>query len=133
MFEWKPEYSVKISEIDDQHRHLFALAEELHAAMANGRAKAVLEQLLAALVDYTKAHFTAEERLMSQYRYPHAAEHKAEHDKLTTQVLTLQRKFRAGESTLSISLMVFLKNWLEHHIAGSDQQYSAYIRPKLAA
>jgi hemerythrin len=34
---------------------------------------------------------------------------------------------------LTISLMVFLKNWLEHHIAGSDQQYSVYIRSKLAA
>jgi hemerythrin len=29
--------------------------------------------------------------------------------------------------------MTFLKNWLEHHIARSDQQYSVYIRSKLAA
>jgi hemerythrin len=133
MFEWKPEYSVQIPEIDGQHQRLFALAAELHAAMSEGKAKTVLEQSLAALVDYTKAHFTSEEQFMGRYHYPQSSAHKEEHDKLTAQVIDLQRRFRAGEKTLSLSLMVFLKNWLEHHIAGSDQQYSAYIRPKLVA
>jgi hemerythrin len=128
MFEWKPEYSVRIPEIDAQHQRLFALAAQLHAAMADGKAKAVLEQSLAQLVDYTKVHFAAEEQLMGQYRYPEAAAHKAQHDQLTAQVIDLQKKFRSGGAGLTISLMVFLKNWLERHIAGSDQQYSAFIR-----
>jgi hemerythrin len=109
------------------------LAFDLHEAMAQGKGKTVLEQSLAQLVDYTKSHFAAEEQFMGKYRYPEIVAHKAQHDQLTSQVIELQRKFRSGEPTLTISLMVFLKNWLEHHIAGSDQQYSVYIRSKLAA
>ena len=133
MFEWKPEYSVQIAEIDAQHQRLFALAAELHAALSQGKGYSVLESCLAALLDYTKVHFATEEQFMSRYHYPQAQEHKAEHDKLTAQVVTLQRRFRGGETTISLSVMIFLKNWLEHHIVGSDQQYSAYIRPQLAA
>jgi len=133
MFDWRPEYSVQIPEIDAQHQRLFALAAALHTAMGQGKGKAVLEQSLAQLVDYTKVHFATEEQFMSKYGYPDVVAHKAQHDQLTAQVLELQRKFRAGNTTLTINLMVFLKNWLEHHIAGSDQQYSIYIRGKLAA
>lgn len=133
MFEWKPEYSVHIPEIDAQHQRLFALAAELHTAMAEGKGRTVLEQSLARLADYTKTHFAHEERFMLLHHYPEASAHKIEHDKLAAQVLDLQKRFRGGEKTLTISLMVFLKNWLEHHIAGSDQQYSVYIRGKLAA
>lgn len=133
MFEWKPEYSVQIAEIDAQHQRLFALAADLHAALSQGQGHSVLEKSFAALVDYTKVHFADEERLMARYHFPHAVAHKDEHDKLTAQVLDLQKKFRAGGTTLSLSLMMFLKNWLEKHIAGSDQEYSAFIRGKLAA
>src|ERR1017187_1687694 len=72
MFEWKPEYSVQIPKIDVQHQRLFALAAELHAAMAEGKGKTVLEQSLARLVDYTKVHFAAEEEFMGKYGYPEA-------------------------------------------------------------
>jgi len=101
--------------------------------MADGKGKAVLEQSLAQLLDYTKVHFAAAEEFMGKYGYPETVAHKAQHDQLTAQVIGLQKKFRAGSTGLTISLMVFLKNWLEQHIAGSDQQYSAYIRGKVAA
>jgi hemerythrin len=133
MFEWKPEYSVQIPEIDAQHQRLFALASNLHDAMAQGKGKTVLEQSLAQLVDYTKVHFAAEEQFMGKYRYPEVTAHKAQHDQLTAQVVELEKEFRAGNTTLSVGLMTFLKNWLEHHIARSDQQYSVYIRSKLVA
>lgn len=133
MFEWKPEYSVQIPEIDTQHKRLFKLAAELHAAMTEGKAQSVLDQLLARLVDYTKVHFAHEERFMRQFNYPEAESHKQQHDQLTAQVLEMQKKFRGGQKTLSLSLMTFLKNWLEHHIGGSDQKYSIHIRGKKAA
>ena len=133
MFEWKPGYSVQIPEIDAQHQRLFALAASLHAAMMQGKGKTVLEKSLAQLVDYTKVHFATEEQFMAKYGYPEAAAHKAQHDQLTAQVLDLQKKFRAGNSTLTVELMTFLENWLQRHIAGSDQQYSAYIRSQRAA
>lgn len=133
MFEWKPEYSVLIPAIDAQHQRLFALAHDLHAAMLEGKGKTVLEQSLSRLVDYTKEHFSAEEEFMGQYQYPQIAAHKMLHDQLTGQVVDMQARFIGGENTLSLSLMAFLKNWLEQHIAGSDQQYSAYIRGKMAA
>ncbi len=133
MFEWKPEYSVKIPEIDTQHQRLFALAAELHLALTHGRGYTLLEQCLSNLVDYTKVHFASEESLMAQCHFPRAAEHKMEHDKLAAQVLDLQQKFREGEGTVSMSLLLFLKNWLENHIAGSDQQYSKFLRGEIAA
>jgi len=128
MFEWKPEYSVHIPAIDVQHQRLFNLAGELNSAMKQGQGKAVLEQSLARLVDYTKVHFASEEELMVRHKYPQLDAHKAQHVQLTTQVLDFQNRFRSGEALLTVELMEFLKNWLEHHIIGSDQLYSAHIR-----
>lgn len=133
MFDWKPEYSVSIPAIDAQHKKLFALAGELHTAMCQGKGSAVLEQSLSRLVDYTKDHFAAEERLMEKYKYPGLAVHKVEHEKLTAQVVEFQEKFRRKQALLTVELMQFLKSWLEHHISGSDQKYAAMIRSKQAA
>lgn len=133
MFEWKPEYSVKIPTIDAQHQRLFNLAAGLHTAMSQGKGTAVLEQALARLVDYTREHFSAEERLMRSYKYPGFDAHKQEHDKLTAQVLDFQERFRLKQAVLTIDLMAFLQDWLQHHISASDQRYASHIRGKIAA
>ena len=133
MFDWKPEYSVHIPGIDAQHKRLFALVAELHTAMSQGKGKTVLQSALTSLVDYTKAHFAAEEQLMRKYGYPEFAVHKAQHDELTSQVLDFQQKFLRHETVMTVDLMIFLKTWLQNHIIGSDQKYSAYIRSKTAA
>jgi hemerythrin len=133
MFEWKPEYSVQIATIDTQHQRLFALAAELHKAMLQGKGKEVLEPALARLVDYTKAHFANEEAFMRKHGYPGSDGHKMEHDKLTAQVLEFQKKFHNHQTLLTTELMIFLKDWLEKHIQGSDMKYSMHIRGKNAA
>ncbi len=132
MFEWKPQYSVQIPAIDAQHQRLFALAADLHLAMSQGKGKAALGQLLASLVDYTKAHFASEELFMRKYSFPGTDAHKKEHEQLTAQVLDFQKKFLSENAHLTVELLMFLKTWLENHIAGSDQKYAAYIRSKAA-
>jgi len=132
LFEWDESYSVGHSEIDAQHKRLFQLAEDMHAAMAAGKGKQMLSQTLANLINYTKSHFSSEERLMQKYGYPEYPQHKAEHDKLTAQVLAFQSDFNAGRAMFSIDLMHFLKNWLAHHIGKIDQKVASYIKAKAA-
>jgi hemerythrin len=133
MFGWKDTYSIGVAEIDAQHRRLFSLADELHAAMNSGKGKAVIEQVLQNLVNYTKTHFAAEERLMQRCSYPDLAPHKTQHDELTKRVVQLQQEFQAGRAMITIEVMQFLSDWLRQHIGGSDRKYVPFVAGKTAA
>lgn len=133
MFEWKDTYSTGIHSIDAQHRNLFAVAEDLYAAMSNGQGRAAVGRTLDRMVQYTASHFAHEERLMRTHKFPDFAAHKAEHDKLTAQVLQFQADYRAGKVTITVQLLQFLRDWLQQHIQGSDQRYAPFLREKAVA
>jgi hemerythrin-like metal-binding protein len=133
MFEWKPEYSVKINTIDGQHQTLFGLARELSSAMDKGKGNTVMASVLDRLVSYTISHFKAEEDLMARYKYPRLAEHKAEHEALTKKVRALLAEMKAGRALLTIDVMDFLQDWLAKHIQRSDMHYAEFINRRAAA
>jgi len=132
MFDWKDTYSVQIPLLDGQHRNLFRMAEELHAAMLARQGKATLAQILNRLVQYTLVHFEQEERLMREHGYPGLDAHVAEHRALTSQVKQFQADFASGRTALSVQVLQFLKDWLEGHIKGSDRAYAPYLAGKAA-
>lgn len=61
---WNDSFSVGVKTIDQQHAGLFAIVNELHAAMMKGHAQSVVGPLLDKLVKYTPQHFAYEERMM---------------------------------------------------------------------
>jgi hemerythrin-like metal-binding protein len=128
MFEWSNNYSVGINSIDAQHQKLFALGRELYTAMSNGQGKASLARILDRLVQYTMVHFSHEERLMRLADYPGLEAHKAEHAALTQQVQKFQSDFEAARVAMTVQLLQFLKEWLQHHIQGSDQKYAPLVK-----
>ena len=130
LFVWKDEYSVNIKQIDDQHKELVAMVNELHEAMMQQRAKEVMGKILNRLVSYCANHFAVEERMMQSNGYPDYAEHKIKHDKVTAKVLSLQNDFKAGKLNLTIEVSQFLKDWLDKHILGTDKKYSAHLNAK---
>lgn len=130
MFEWNESYSVGINEIDVQHQQLFATAEQLHQAMKSREADNILRDVFGRLVKYTMAHFAAEERLMSKHGFPSCEQHRAEHQKLTARVSDMKQRFDRGEIALSAELLTFLRDWLHHHINGTDKGYTAYLHAK---
>jgi len=127
---WKEAYSVNVKEIDDQHKKLIAMINELNDAMAAGKAKEVLGEILARLVSYTASHFANEEKLMQTNGYEGFQDHKAKHEKMTVKVLDLQSQYQQGKAAMTIEVMNFLKNWLDKHILGTDMQYSAFLNSK---
>lgn len=124
---WKDDYSVNINEIDEQHKKLVAMINELSDAMSQKRGKEVLDDILKRLADYTVSHFSKEENLMKTNGYPEYDEHKAKHEKMTAKVLALQDELKQGKISLSIEVMDFLKNWLDKHILGTDKKYSGFL------
>ncbi len=132
MFNWNPEYSIKIASIDMQHQNLLAMGSKLFEAMSSGTGQAVAGQILERLIQYTATHFAYEERLMQEHSYPGLAAHKAEHEALVAKVNQFQAEFKSGRASISIQLLNFLKDWLVGHIQGSDRKYAPYVLGKAA-
>ncbi len=125
---WNEKMSVDVKVLDDDHKKLVAMINDLHDGLKAGHGKEVLEKTLDNLVQYTKFHFDHEETLFAKTGYPGAFLHKKEHDELTRQVSEVQAKFKSGAVTcLSLEVMDFLKDWLVRHIQGSDQKYGPHL------
>lgn len=127
---WSDEYSVHVVEIDDQHKKLVGIVNELHDAMIQGKAKSVLSNVLSELIDYTLYHFSTEEKFFDKYDYPEAAVHIEQHQNLVEQVADLQKKYESGEKVLTIDVMNFLRDWLHDHIIGSDKKFGPFLNSK---
>lgn len=120
---WDDAYSVDIQEIDEQHKCLIDIMNELYTAIANKSNRDLIGDVLDKLVDYTKVHFAVEETLMRIFHYEGYDEHKAIHDKIVERVLEFQGKFRAGDDKVGMELLMFLKDWLFDHINKVDKEY----------
>lgn len=128
LFQWSEAYSVGYPDIDSQHKRLFQLAEQLHAAMTAGKGKQCLSTTLNNLIAYTKRHFSDEEILMQSHRYPFYQQHKAEHQALTEKVVQFQKSFEADRAPVTVELLQFLSNWLIHHIGNVDKKVGEYLK-----
>ena len=127
LINWKEEYSVNITEIDDQHKMLISMVNEMHEAMKKGESKEILGPILDRLVQYTKEHFAREESIMEENGYPEFKEHKEKHNKMTQKVLSLQHDYHNDKFHLSFEVSKFLQEWLNKHILGTDKKYTAYL------
>lgn len=130
LVEWKEIYIVKVNEVDNQHKKLVSLVNELHDAMIIGKGKEVLNKVLNELVEYTVYHFATEEKYFDQYEYPGSDQHKKQHKELVEQVAALKAKIDSGEKVLTLDVMNFLRDWLHDHIIGSDKLFGPYLNSK---
>ncbi|KJU82799.1 hemerythrin-like, metal-binding domain protein, partial [Candidatus Magnetobacterium bavaricum] len=61
---WNDNIGLGIREIDDQHKALIDIINNLFDAMSAKRANEILSGIFKELIDYTRYHFSAEEGLM---------------------------------------------------------------------
>ena len=125
--EWSDELSVGIEEIDEQHKVLVGLVNQMHDAIHRRHGSEMVQGVLAQLADYTRIHFAVEESLMRILNYPGYEAHKAQHEELVGHMLELQEKVAVGKTAIGFELMHFLKVWLTKHIMDDDKQYSAHF------
>ena len=64
---WDDSLSVNVEIIDDQHKRLIGMINDLQNALQEGRATQALNTILDGLADYTVYHFQAEEECAAEY------------------------------------------------------------------
>lgn len=128
LIQWTDEYSVGIKEIDNQHRGLIIIINELFTLMSEGKAKNKLDDIFDHLTDYTKKHFSAEELMLIKYAYPDIEQHKVEHKKFIEKLEGFMSDLEKNKITVTLEVLNFLKDWLLNHILISDKKYSPHIQ-----
>lgn len=121
---WSDSYSVKVLGLDNEHKQLFSIINQLHESMKAGRGKDVMQDVLDQLLRYTEQHFTDEEALMQRAGYPWLFAHIALHRQFVNKIERFGNDFRSGALPISVDMLEFLRNWLAEHIMGTDRQYS---------
>ena len=126
--EWQDEYSVGIPMVDDQHKELIKLTNELYQSCLDGddQARASFKEVIQKTVQYIKFHFSAEERIMSNVKFPDYKEHKKQHEGFVKEVIEGAKRFEEGKAVPYV-FVDFLKKWILNHIALSDKKYSEFI------
>lgn len=120
---WTTDYSVIIEEMDQQHRALFRLINDL-AITDNAKD---LNEIVHELISYTEYHFEEEELLLQKNNYPELEAQKKAHrmfvSKITNVTLTQLMSNK-------MELLNFLRDWLVQHIMKMDRKYGEYISTK---
>lgn len=132
-FSWEESYSVGSTIIDEQHKQLIKMLNNLYSSYTKGEQAGIIIHTIINLSDYVAIHFRTEERYFDQTNYEHTKEHKKEHAAFIEQINVFKYKLEAEEAKLTEEIMNFLKKWLNEHILISDKKYvETFVKHKLA-
>jgi hemerythrin len=127
---WSPNLSVGVKAIDDQHKELLKMTNDLfnHCVGDEASERVYFNKIIHSAVDYVKVHFSTEEKIMTALNYPGFREHKKEHDTFVLTVADMAREFNEGKKVSLVVFTRFLKDWILTHIAVSDKKYFEYFK-----
>lgn len=130
-FPWSDKYSVGIRLIDNDHKVLVDIVNDLHDAVGVDEPHVAITFAITALAHYVKEHFDREEKILKQHGYPDLANHQKAHGHLRKIVHAI-RKFHSAEPGRldPEKVLGFLRYWLKQHICGEDMAYVPYLTGK---
>ena len=128
LIKWLDGYSVGIEEVDNQHKVLVEIINELFTQISQGKAKDNLNEIFDRLTEYTKVHFKDEEAMLVKFAYPDIISHRFEHNKFVKKLSEMKLEFDSSKITISLEILNFLKDWFINHILITDMKYSEYIK-----
>src|SRR5574343_1375967 len=112
--EWSEDLDTGITVIDDQHRRIVAMINQLDDAQRTAN-KAKVGTVIDELIDYTVSHFAFEEAMLEEAGYVFTKAHKRVHALFIKRVEDYRQRFTSGED-IADELKGLLGRWLFSHI-----------------
>jgi len=127
--EWTSEFSISVDLVDEQHKRLISLYNELieaHKEVLLGDDR--VGKALMALSEYISYHFEAEENLMKEVNYPEYESHHQIHVNLTLNVMEHMNNYLKNTENLKEEILHFLRTWITTHIMETDKKFGDFYK-----
>lgn len=125
MYEFKDEFITGIEQIDNEHRKLFEIANELYSLKHEEFIPDKydnIKEILSELKDYTMTHFEHEEAYMESIGYKRMFTQKSQHDALREIINNWDLDAIDENQDESIDEMLnTVTDWLVNHILNQDK------------
>ena len=124
IFPWDDNFNTGLPTVDEQHRNLVRLINQLAGHVAFRSESLVLDRLFDELTDYTVYHFTSEEAIWRQFMPDdrHEIEHRKTHAFFVQEVTRLRGELSTRPLiAVAEEVLGFLARWLASHILESDR------------
>jgi hemerythrin-like metal-binding protein len=129
--EWNDErHSIGFPVIDNQHKELFLITNQLHEVLNKENHKKNAIKVLKRLYAYTGYHFASEESLFKEYAYPLFKDHKSIHITFKNRIKESLDGIRNNPGFSLVPLQDYLVEWILKHIQGEDVKYAEYFKKK---
>lgn len=128
--QWNEVLATGIEEIDDQHKRLLEILNQLRVAAERRERKEATAEVLQQMLDYTIYHFDYEEKLLEHAGYELLPLHKRTHELFIRRIPDFQKRHAAGEDVLQ-EVHDMLARWLVHHIQNDDRNYAPTVKAYL--
>jgi hemerythrin-like metal-binding protein len=121
--QWKDRYNINYKEIDEQHRGLLVILNEINDLLGVDPDAEQIAGIFHRLCQYALEHFATEEQYMKAVGFPGLEAHRAEHTAFVHQLLGLNQKYDSPSTKMLEETLEFVKDWYLNHIMRSDQNY----------
>jgi hemerythrin len=120
LLKWKDSYSVGIEAVDYEHRELIDLINRLYDELVARGEPLTTSGFFGDLIRAISAHFALEERFMSERGYDQLSQHKADHEHLLDDILSIMDDFEHRTATNRGDLTARLDTWFSRHFETHD-------------
>lgn len=124
--QWNANYSVGISMLDQHHKHLATLINQLAESSNENSTSENVVNILSSLVSYARYHFKHEEEMMAANNYRDLESHRLEHQHFCEVIAET-----CYGATLGVigakELFSYLTRWWKNHILLEDMKYKPYM------
>jgi len=120
-FDWNKDFETGIASVDQQHKRLISLVNQIHDAVEAGQGDDKISETLNALVDYTRFHFSDEEEFMAGIPDYDIAVHQRHHQAFVEELTAMMLSYGHSGKLTGMQLATFLKGWLMEHFLKEDR------------
>lgn len=125
--------SLDIHNIDQQHKELVFILQQFNDLQkaTETRKRAFTPVFIKKLFFYAQYHFSFEEELLSKNQYKAIQSQKEQHKDFIMRIEDFVREYNLQKETLNDEIILFLKNWIVHHILEEDGKYKHFLQDKI--